>query len=165
MTTRRRPRAWSDTLVNRIIASGSGTAPIDLLLQLAASDTKTAVRLIGDFVAFPDDRNASVDGVAEIDMGVGVAASEAFIATVVPDPNNQADYPTLGWLYATTKFVIFNNSSGTTEKLFIPEWHFDIRANRKVDKGVLYLAINNTNADAAGYDVRVVGRVRALCLT
>ena len=132
---------------------------------MPATGVKTVIRLIGDFVAFPDDRNAAVDGIAEVDLGIGVTTVEALAAGVLPDPEDQTDYPYLGWLYVTTKCIIFNNSSGTTERLFVPEWHFDIGANRKVDKGVLFLNWFNTNADGTGYTVRVVGRIRALCLT
>ena len=113
----------------------------------------------------PDDRNATDDTVQQIDVGIGVGSQEAFTAGVVPDPNVQADYPTIGWLYITTKMMVINNSSGTLEGFHFPEWHFDVGANRKVDKGVLYLAVHNTGADGGGAQIRIIGRVRSLCLT
>ena len=165
MTTQRRRRAWCDVLINRATSSGTQDTPIDLLVDFPATDVKTVTRLIGDIAFFPDDRNAAIDGVMQIDLGIGVGSQEAFTALVVPDPNVQAEYPTIGWLYITTRVVIFNNSSGTTERLIVPEIHFDVGANRKVDKGILYLVWNNTVADATGFTVRAVGRVRSLCLT
>ncbi len=164
MTTNRRRRAWNDVLVNRIITSGSGTAPIDLLVDAPPRDVATVVRLIGDFTVLPDDRNAAIDSVMQIDLGVGVASDEAFVATVVPDPNVQAEYPALGWLYVTTMVMSINNSSGTVESYTFPTIHFDVGANRKVDKGTLYLAVNNTLADGSGISVRFIGRMRSLCL-
>ncbi len=165
MTTQRRPRAWSDILINRSITAGSSSIALDLLVDAPTIDTRTVIRIIGDIGAFPDDRNAAIDGVMEIDMGIGVCSREAFVANVVPDPNVQAEYPSLGWLYITTQLVVQNNASGTIESFLYPQWHFDVGANRKVDKGTLYAAINNTTADDAGFTVRVVGRLRALCLT
>jgi len=164
MTSQRRPRAWADILVNQASSSGSAGTPVDLLVDLPTMTRTTVARIIGDFMAFPDDRNATSDAVMQIDMGIGVASQEAFTAQIVPDPNVQAEYPALGWLYATTQMVLFNNSSGTTEAIVVPVWHFDIRANRKVDKGVLYMTWNNTAADGTGFTVRLVGRLRSLCL-
>ena len=164
MTSQRRPRAWADIRVNQAVAAAAGSVPVDILVDLPENPRQTVVRLIGNLTAFPDDRNAAIDGAAQVDIGIGVAAQEAFTAQVVPDPNQQADYPSLGWLYISTRVVIFNNASGTTEKLFIPEFNFDIGANRKVDKGILYLVWNNETADATGFTVRLVGRVRALVL-
>ena len=165
MTTQRRRRAWSDVIVNQVVLSGNQSSPIDLLVDLPDNPVKTAVRLIGDLTAFPDDRNAATDGVMQIDLGIGVGSTEAFSAAVMPDPQVQADYPTLGWLYISSRIIIFNNSSGTTEKMHVAEFHFDIRANWKVDRGTLYAVWHNTLADATGYTVRMAGRIRSLCLT
>ena len=165
MTTPRRRRAWRDIRINLSLNSGAGITPIDLLVDAPDIDVSTVTRIIGDLVAFPDDRNAAVDGVAQLDLGIGVVSQEAFTAGVVPDPNVQAEYPTLGWVYITTQVVIMNNSSGTTEFIHVPEWHFDIGSNRKVDKGILCCSMENTLADGTGYTIRVVGRMRSLCLT
>ncbi len=165
MTTQRRRRAWCDILVNQAVATADQSIPVDILIDFPDTDVKTVVRLIGSLTVFPADFNATNDASMQIDLGIGVGSREAFTALVVPDPNVQADYPTLGWLYITTKMVLMNNSSGTLEFLKVAEINFDIRANRKVDKGVLYLVWNNTAAQGTGYTVRMVGRIRALCLT
>ena len=164
MTTQRRRRAWSDVRVNQVNAANVGSVPIDLGIQQVDKDVKTAVRVIGDLTGFPDDRNAAVDGVMQIEGGIGVASEEAFTAQVVPDPNAQSEYPALGWLYMASRVVIFNNSSGTTEVLEPATFHFDIRANRKVDRGRLYFVWNNTTADGTGFQVTLVGRIRTLFL-
>ncbi len=164
MTTHRRPRAWSDVRVNQQVSAAAGSVPIDLGIQQTDKDVKTAVRVIGDLVGFPNDRNAAVDGVMQLEIGIGVASEEAFTAQVVPDPNAQSEYPSLGWLYMSSRLVTFNNSSGTTEFLQLGEFRFDIRANRKVDRGRLYLVWNNTTADGSGFQVTLVGRVRTLFL-
>ena len=165
MTTKRRRRAWCDILINQSVGSNQQSVPVDILADFPDVDVKTVTRLIGDLTPFPDDRNATNEGVMQIDLGIGVGSLEAFTAAIVPDPNVQADYPTIGWLYVSTRIVIQNNSTGTNEIIHIPEFHFDVGANRKVDKGVLYAVWNNTAADGTGYPIRLVGRIRALCLT
>ena len=60
--------------------------------------------------------------------------------------------------------MIFNNASGTVETYDFPAVHFDIRANRKVDRGRLYLVWHNTTADGTGVVTRLVGRIRTLFL-
>ncbi len=164
MTSQRRPRTWSDVRIAQSTAAGGSNSTVDLGIQVNDRDVRTAVRIILDLCIFPDDRNAAVDGVAQIEVGIGVASEEAFVANVVPDPRSQAEYPALGWLYMTSKCLIFNNSSGTIEEWVFPEWHADIRANRKVDKGRLYLTWDNTTVDGAGFTVTMVGRARTLFL-
>ena len=164
MTTARRRRSWADVLINQTAAGAAQSVPVDLRTDAPATDFSTVVRLIGDLSVSPSDLNATSEGIQQIDLAIGVTSLEAFTAQVVPDPNVQADYPPLGWLYISTRTVIFNNSSGTTEKLFIPEFHFDVGANRKIDKGVLFMVWNNTNAAGGGFTVRMVGRVRSLAL-
>ena len=147
-----------------MVATADNSVPIDLGIQQVDKDVKTAVRIIGDLSAFPDDRNAAVDGVMQVEGGIGVASEEAFTAQVVPNPNSQSEYPALGWLYVSSQILIFNNSSGTVESYLFPVWHFDIRANRKVDRGRLYYVWDNTVADATGFSTRLVGRIRTLFL-
>ena len=43
-------------------------------------------------------------------------------------------------------------------------FEFDMRAMRKVDKGILFMRMANGNINVGGA-MEVVGRVRALCLT
>ncbi len=162
--TMRRPRAWSDVRINQVVAAAAASVPIDLGIELADRDVKTAVRVIGDLVAFPDDRNATIDGVMQIEGGIGVASREAFTAQIVPNPNQQGEYPALGWLYMHSMVMISNNSSGTIEMYNVPTVHFDVRANRKVDKGVLYYTWDNTTADGTGIQVILLGRIRVLFL-
>ena len=165
MTTQRRRRAWCDILINLAMTNNASIVPVDLLVDFPDVDVKTVTRIIGDLTVFPDDRNGAIDSVQQVDVGIGVGSQEAFSAGVVPDPNVQAEYPTIGWLYITTQVLVWNNSSGTNEVAHIPTWHFDIGSNRKVDKGVLWLAAHNTGADGSGLNVRMIGRVRSLCLT
>jgi len=164
MTTPRRPRAWGDLLVNRIVASGADATPDDLLADFPEIFVKTVVRSIGRLLVFPDDRNATFDSVQRLDLGIGVAAEEAFLAGIVPDPDVGKEYPALGWIYRATGVMVSNNSSGTLEGYHYPELLWDTGANRKVDKGRLYLTMSNNIVDGTPATVRVAGLVRSLML-
>ena len=161
----RRRRAWSDArYAGSTLASGA-TLKNDLLTNLAAADTKTVSRLLIDLTFVPPVTNSAVDRTNTIDIGVGVVSREAFDLETLPDMDNLADYPQTGWLYVATKMVYKfapDVSSGTT---ILPA-HFmvDIRANRKVDRGVLFLSILNVGVNGTD-NVDIWGRVRALCLT
>jgi len=44
-------------------------------------------------------------------------------------------------------------------------FQFDLRAMRKIDKGILFSRIDNTNSVGTASTVLVRGRIRVLCLT
>ena len=164
MTTQRRPRAWADRIISLGVTSGAQTIPFDLLADLPDTTVKTVTRLIGTFTLVPSDLDAAVTSAQRIDMGIGVASQEAFTAGVVPDPNVQADYPALGWLWIDSQTVIKVNASGTTEAFLYPTVHFDIGAQRKVDRGIIYFVANNTLILGSAMGIQVVGRIRTLSL-
>ena len=140
------------------------TLPFDLLADMPDNDVKTVTRLIGQLTLMANDLDAAVTVAQRIDMGIGVASREAFTAGIVPDPVLSSDYPTLGWLWITSSVVIKVNASGTTEAFLYPVIQFDIGAQRKVDKGVLYFVADNTAIIGGGMSVRLAGRLRSLVL-
>ena len=164
MVTQRRRRAWSDTILNTTLAIG-GAFTGDLLAGLEAQETKTVARILLDIWAFPDATDQS-EAAAFFHFGIGVGSAEAFVAGVLPDPDIVADYPTLGWVYVASKPVlqglpIVSGGGGVTRlTVHINE---DLRGQRKVDRGVLYMTAVS-RAITGVVTIRVVGRVRALCL-
>ena len=162
--TMRRPRAWGDSNISAVVTSG-GSLKVDLLTNLAASDTVTVTRLIGHLTVIPGTSLSVVDGAMAIDIGIGVSALEAFTAGVLPDPDQEQDQPARGWLYATRLLFFRAVGAGPVDTWHYPELHFDVRAARKVDRGVLYLFVKSGAALGSSQDVFISGRVRALCLT
>ena len=162
--TQRRPRDWADTIMNITLADGGLFTPLDLLFDLPPAATKTVARLIGSLTILNDDVSEQVNGVTRVDMGIGVASLEAFTAGVVPDPSASQDYPTRGWLWVETAVVIQNNVTASRGFWQYPWVKFDVGASRKVDKGVLYFTMNNNAAAGTSLTVRIVGRIRAVCL-
>ena len=168
MTTRR-PRTWADRLyTDQGIASGS--VFIDNLLTNAPTrDTITVARLIGKLqvhTASTDETESS----QIIDLAIGVSSVEAFNlgATALPDPNTEGDYPPRGWLYATRVYYEQTLPTGGTPTAMwrvLPVIEFDLGAMRRIDKGVLFMIVRNTSIDGAATNMRLTGRVRAMCLT
>ena len=160
-----RNRAWADTgLVAQSIAS-AGEIVTDLLANAPALDTITAVRIIGYLdVAIPI--TSEVQSSESIDVGIGVAAVEAFTVagSSLPNPRTDTEFPPRGWLYRARRiswqFKAANNEQQQMHAVF--QW--DVRAARKVDKGRLFMTITSTPLVGTAV-VDVTGLVRVLCLT
>ncbi len=163
-----RPRAWGDLNLSINLAEGV-RQQVDMLANLTVSDTRTVVRLIGRLVAQPNGISGQVDGSMRVDFGIGVATQEAFTAggTSLPNPQNPGQQPARGWLQKDHMITTKEHATGVeNEYTFIDVVRWDLRAARKVDRGVLFFTVESSNAvGATAFDVRLTGTLRALCLT
>ena len=161
-----RHRTWADRRVNAVVAVGGGGTIIEnLLLNAPTLDTITVVRLVGYLECVQSSLNES-EYTQSIDIGIGVSSVDAFNVGVsaLPSPTVETEYPPRGWLYAGQRTVMQTQTpTGMVRNL--PIFEFDLRAMRKIDKGVLFLVIRNEDIDGTTSSIRVIGRVRALCLT
>jgi len=143
--------------------------PINLLTTLTASDTVTAIRIIIRMHVVPQNLSDNIDGGAVVDMAIGVAALEAFTANVVPDPDVAAETPARGWLWKDRLIAVGNSVTGPPahDVYYGTSLHADVRAMRKVDRGILYLAIAIRDMGVSGsfLPTSVIGSVRVLCAT
>jgi len=139
---------------------------IDLLANAPTSDTLTLVRLVMDLNFHYIVTNTLSDSDSIVDVGVGVTSKEGFDAGAasVPDPQDQTAYPPRGWIYVNSLYVgqALTADTGVWNNHGIIK--ADIGAMRKVDKGILFMRVANTNLNVGGA-MEVTGRVRALCLT
>jgi len=168
LTSSRRRRSWADSRFANLVSSGGELTLTDLLEDLPG-ETRTVTRLIVDLTCglSPSDEN---EGMQVIDCGIGVVSREAFDLgiTAIPDPFTDTDFPTLGWLYVATRPITQALPTGGTVVTMWREaavFQADLRAQRKVDRGVLFLRLSNTALLGTALSIRVTGRVRALCLT
>ncbi len=159
-----RPRAWADLIFNAVIPSGSNMVALDILFDLGVArlDTITVVRLVGALHIIPNSFGTGPLGAQRVDIGIGVASAPAF-PTAVPQPDISTEYPPRGWLYITNKWMAMPGE--VSGKIMWPDWEFDIRTMRKLDKGILYVAAGNNNVSGTAESVVLGGRIRALCLT
>jgi len=160
-----RNRAWADTIFCFKSVTDEGEDVSDLLVDAPTVDTLTAVRIVVD-LSVRAGAATIVDGTNCVSVGIGVTSTEAFANAppVIPSPAVSDQYPPRGWLYVATSGVTVNTIQSTSPFIQNAEFHADLRAMRKVDKGVLFIAITNT-AILGTATVDVVGRVRVLCLT
>jgi len=161
----RRNRAWADIRYAGVVIAATAVNKFDLLLDAPTMDTLTAVRLIGDLTVQYRIATTLVDSLSIVDVGVGVASVEAFAAggSSLPSPSIQSQYPPRGWIYVDSQPVSQKaESTGVLER--VARFQFDIRAMRKIDKGVLFMIVEQNDITVGGA-MEIIGRTRVLCLT
>ncbi len=159
----RRRRAWADTRFAGTVLAVSATSKSDLLAGLVATETKTVSRILIDLLVYHRSSTVFADVENGIDIGIGVVSSEAFTLETLPDMDAVADYPQAGWVYVST-LMCYRAEASTGLVAYPAHFKADIRGQRKVDRGVLFMSILNTGIQGSE-TVGITGRVRALCLT
>ena len=162
-----RRRAWADTIFTGSNLINGGEIINDIRGSLVALDTMTVVRLIvGLRMTFGVTNELESHQI--INFGVGVTSFEAFTAGVVPNPSASIDYPRDGWLYVATRSAYQTLPSGASVVTMHRQdavFEVDMRASRKVDRGILYSVMENDAFEGSAEAVKVTGRIRALFLT
>ncbi len=163
MTTPRRRRSWADRTINQSIPAGGGFGLIDLLLNAPAVDTITVARILVD-LNFQALFTNSDDHTQLVTVGVGVSSAEAFAVggTALPDASMDTEYPPRGWLYAATLPSVQVFATGVWRGPAI--FTVDLGGMRKIDKGTLFMSMENNDVNGVAAAMVVVGRTRALCL-
>ena len=101
-----RKTKWEDTLLDVIISNGGqSVVALDTGIGTEAAVGMTLVRMILCYDVAPSVPG-SVNGQQSLDLGIGLFNIEAAAANVVPDPNQDADYPSAGWIYRCRHRVI-----------------------------------------------------------
>jgi len=161
-------REWVDLGFSDLeIPTGGSITPLDVLFDMREEVNKTVVRLIVGLDLVHENTDVNEVAKARIDMGIGVATREGFDGgqLTIPSPAITKEFPIHGWLWRATYGVQFANSATFGVEVYrFPRIDLDLRASRKVDKGVLYLAAVNF-AQQGAMDVDMTGMVRALMLT
>ena len=161
-----RNRAWADVRIVEALGSGSSVLK-DLLAGAPVVDTLTVIRLVGEIrlSASPQGENEYEQ---TIDIGIGVSSSQAFAtAGALPDLKTLG-FPPRGWLYKATDVCYQSLPTGGTPTAMWRKdclFKFDLRAMRKIDKGTLYMELENTARVGTATTLNITGFIRALCLT
>ena len=159
----RRRRAWADTLFSGTSLAMAGQLKFDLLIGLAPTETKTVSRVLIDLTMLPPVTNTANDRTNMAHVAIGVVSQEAFDLQTLPDPPDVLDYPQQGYVYVASK-VVYKFADATGVWFHAAVFAADVRGQRKVDRGVLYMTIDNIAVNG-GDNIDIFGRVRALCLT
>ena len=160
-----RRRSWADVLFNVTALVAGVKQDFDLLANAPATDTRTVVRILGDLWVMYSPNSTIVDSLSVVNLGIGVSSVEAFAAGGVslPNPANPTQFPPRGWLYVNSQPVSQQAESNGVVNTWA-HFAFDLGAMRKIDKGSLFLSMQQDDILVGG-SMRVVGRTRALCLT
>jgi len=153
---------WEDTLLSGTLLTGVavkqslvGTltgpelAGMTLTRMLFRMDLSTADEVLGT--------NAQT-----VDVGVGIASREAFTAGVLPDPDSASDEPPRGWVYRDR--VMVPGRQVTSAGRTISQFRADVRAQRKIEEGILWVQINSSVLEGAGISTWFSMLVRCLFL-
>jgi len=160
-----RRRTWADTKLDGNVLAVGNAVELNLLADAPVSDTLTVARIIGDVTAMYTVNITVTDSLSVVDLGIGVASSEAFNVggAALPSIDVTDEYPPRGWLYAAS-LPVWEKAESTGVISVVARFVFDLGAMRKIDKGILYLLMKNNNITIGG-SMQVVGRVRVMCLT
>ncbi len=161
-----RGRAWADTRFTGLSVVAATPLAFDLLQNAPTVDTLTTIRVIGDLTVQYTPNSTIVDSLSVIDIGIGVSSVEAFAVSNtagLPNPSVATNFPPRGWLYVATRAVSQQAESvGVVNQ--VEKFEFDVRGMRKVDKGVMFIIIEQNDVLVGG-SMRISGRIRVLCLT
>ena len=135
-----RRTAWEDELIDFNV-SDAGQSSTQLMSTITADESRgtTLTRLIYELAVF-STTVAGAWGTQFLDLGIAVLDEDAFVAGALPDPNVEGAEPPRGWVWRT-RCVVAQNGTGTP---IILRCVGDLRAQRKMDGGVLVLIANST---------------------
>jgi len=168
MVSRRRV-AWCDFLMDLTLADAAVQLD-NLLVNAPASDTITVTRILGDFTCVVPAAN-EVETTMFVDCGIGVINTEAFdlgTGVGIPNPTVEDSTPPRGWLYANRLWAqqaLPFGASPTGVSRKHAHFKFDLRGQRKVDKGVLFMWLEQNVTDQSAVSLLVLGRIRVLFKT
>jgi len=100
------------------------------------------------------------DALQLIEMGMGLATFDAITAGSLPSPTVVSDRPMGDWVYLDRRIV----AQGNTEIMQPTYVQQDIRAQRKLAGGNLFVIFNSENLLTAIMTVRLRGLCRCLYL-
>ena len=163
MTSRRRRTVWNDQFVNSEFASGLTGSTLSLVTGLSSDEMSgwTLTRLILGLTLIPAVPSA-VTGTQLLSLGVGVFDTEGFLAGTVPDPDNDADHPSTGWLYRDA-YVVEDDTGPGRGRLGI-RIEKDLRAQRRFRLNSYGLVVSNGALTGTAFSVDITGFVRSLYL-
>ena len=153
---------WADNLINQVQGASGGSDTEDLFPALSRDERRgiTVVRMLIDLAVTPETLSGVVASQISF-MGIGVASFEAFGVDAVPDPDVETDRPARGWLWRTS-LVVLDDPDTIVQPMRVQA---DVRSKRRVDDGVLFLRMINTDRTGiTPFSIQVTGIVRVLYL-
>ena len=126
----RKDKSWTGFLFSTLNLTADS---MNLAGSLAANETQTIMRMIGEYLISPTTAPAADDAVV-ITVAFGIVSTDAFAAGAasVPDPAAEPEYP---WLYWAEHPLSFDLSAAFTSVAGAVRHTYDIRSMRKLRRG------------------------------
>ena len=155
-----RQLVWHDQLFDETLANNAQKG-FDMTPALAVNERLgcTITRIIGTIYCSLGVTIAG-DAVQVIDVGIGVIERDAQAANAFPDPDTEADQPGRGWMYRARELCFQETGVPFVSHAV---FRFDIRAQRRLDRGMLMLIIDNNSTEGTPQSVVLRGLTRSLC--
>ena len=101
----------------------------------------------------------AVNGSQLFTCGLGVASGDEFTAAAVPDPTVMDDFPPRGWVIRDQDVIMDSTTEGSAVAVVMVH---DLKAQRNVNNGELYLVVENDISTGTSFSLAVSGIVRCL---
>ena len=153
---------WFDDTLTGTQVTGGATSGLLLLNDVPADSQKeglTIVRQIIDIAVCVAAEQPGF-GTSNIQLAMGIISSEASAAGVLPDLNDDADYPLRGYMWKSYGTLVYTSGAILQQVL---HFHADSRSMRKLESdSELLLFHNNSLRNGLGTTVAIGGLVRTL---
>jgi len=157
----KRSTFWVDTLLTKVIAS-SGSVHVSLIENESAPSVLSDLTLIRTIICV--DLHYTVhdsgEGFQVWNMGIFVQSREAAAALITPDPDVAADHPMGGWVFRCGGSL--HGFAADQPAVDVRHLERDIRAMRKLQRGVLSLVVSNDAGTGAASSISMTGIIRCL---
>ena len=153
-----RRTAWDDQWITETI--GSGSFATNLLAENVADPEKrgcTLVRLIVDMF-FTPTTPLQTSSVQWLQFGIGLTSDDAYAASATPEPQDETDFPVLGWLLRSHAVIV----SETSPSAYPVHRSYDLRVARKMERSSVFITIANTAIEGTATSIRHNGLFRVL---
>ena len=155
----RRRTDWEDTNFN--FATGAGTTAILQLTPAGDNQGRTVTRVLLTLILQPSNPIVA-ESMMQVHFGIGMSSSEAIgTSASLADPAVANENPVNGWLLRDYVTVVDHATVVAVAPIRLT---YDLRAQRRIDEGLLYMRLTNGSGLGPGFTVQMSGIVRCLVL-
>ena len=159
-TAARRLTAWDDTLFNSVLTDENQQS-LELMKAVADAEKRgcTLIRMLVH-MQYHASVPGAVSGVTLVTFGVSVVSDDAFAAFIVPDPQQEGDFPVLGWVFRDRTAVV--DETLATGIVAPVSMRYDLRSQRKLDRSTLIWTSIAQGREGTAFTVQETGIIRCL---
>ncbi len=152
---------WLDDTTSVTVADGATSILNPTATYVDDKKGLTITRIIVSFQCRAASEVGGALGFQRVSMGLGMASDDAIEqgSAALPDPAVEAEFPVSGWLFRGTKLIILGVDPSVANWV---TWELDLRAQRKLLYGDLFLRHGSTNVAGGAFSYRANVLTRVL---